>query len=100
LLRVSLFTEFETRIRKPGLFNALAQTVLHITSPGVPDIYQGNELWQFALVDPDDRRPVDFSKSRQLLDEMTAILAKPDFDRPQYISALQENMEMGVSSFL
>ena len=89
------FTEFERRIRKPGLYNALAQTVLHTTSPGVPDIYQGNELWQFALVDPDNRRPVDFSKNRQLLTEMDAILAKPDFDRLQFINSLLENMEDG-----
>jgi len=89
------FIEFESQIRKPGLYNALAQTVLHLTSPGVPDIYQGNELWQFALVDPDNRRPVDFSKNRQLLNEMDAMLAKPDFDRPLFISSLLENMEDG-----
>jgi (1->4)-alpha-D-glucan 1-alpha-D-glucosylmutase len=89
------FTEFERRIRKPGLINALAQVVLHTTSPGVPDIYQGNELWQFTLVDPDNRRPVDFGKNRQLLTKMDALLAKPDVDRLQLISSLLETMEDG-----
>ncbi|HEY8036580.1 MAG TPA: malto-oligosyltrehalose synthase [Methylobacter sp.] len=89
------FAEFERQIRKPGLYNALAQAVLHTTSPGVPDIYQGNELWQFALVDPDNRRAVDFSKIGELLTEMEEMSAKPDFDRPQFISSLLENMEDG-----
>jgi (1->4)-alpha-D-glucan 1-alpha-D-glucosylmutase len=89
------FTEFESRIRKPGLYNALAQSLLHLTSPGVPDIYQGHELWQFSLVDPDNRRPVDFSKNRELLSEMDATLAKPDLDRPLFISSLLSNMEDG-----
>jgi (1->4)-alpha-D-glucan 1-alpha-D-glucosylmutase len=89
------FTEFERQIRKPGLVNALAQTVLHITSPGMPDIYQGNELWQFSLVDPDNRRLVDFSKRNQLLVEMEEMLAKPDVNRRHFISALLENMEDG-----
>jgi maltooligosyltrehalose synthase len=93
--RLKDFTEFEKQIRKPGLYNALAQTVLHLTSPGVPDIYQGSELWQFALVDPDNRRPVDFSKNRQLLNEMDAMLAKPDVDRPLFIRSLLENIEDG-----
>ena len=43
------------------------QTVLKLTVPGVPDIYQGAELWNFSLVDPDNRRPVDFDERRQLL---------------------------------
>jgi (1->4)-alpha-D-glucan 1-alpha-D-glucosylmutase len=89
------FTEFESRIRKPGLYNALAQSLLHLTSPGVPDIYQGHELWQFSLVDPDNRRPVDFSKNRELLSEMDATLAKPDLDRPLFITSLLSNMEDG-----
>ncbi len=89
------FTEFEKQIRKPGLHNALAQKVLQLTSPGVPDIYQGNELWQFSLVDPNNRRPVDFSKNRQLLNEMDAMLAKPDVDRPLFIRSLLENIEDG-----
>jgi (1->4)-alpha-D-glucan 1-alpha-D-glucosylmutase len=87
------FTEFEQQIRKPALIKALAQTVLHLTSPGMPDIYQGNELWQFNLVDPDNRRPVDFNKHRQLLTEMDEMLVHTD--RLQFVSGLLENMEDG-----
>jgi len=51
-----------TRISPAGAVNSLAQTVLKLTSPGVPDIYQGNEYWDFSLVDPDNRRPVDYAQ--------------------------------------
>jgi (1->4)-alpha-D-glucan 1-alpha-D-glucosylmutase len=50
-----------------GLLNSLSMTVLKHTLPGVPDCYQGNETWDFSLVDPDNRRPVDFAKRRALL---------------------------------
>src|ERR1041384_1264071 len=48
------------------MVNSLAQTVLKITSPGIPDIYQGNESWDFSLVDPDNRRPVDYQRLQTL----------------------------------
>ena len=51
---------FIERIAAAGAVNALAQTLLKLTAPGVPDIYQGTEFWDFSLVDPDNRRPVDF----------------------------------------
>jgi (1->4)-alpha-D-glucan 1-alpha-D-glucosylmutase len=50
-----------------GMLNSLSMTVIKLTSPGVPDIYQGSELWDFSLVDPDNRRPVDYEKRRRLL---------------------------------
>jgi (1->4)-alpha-D-glucan 1-alpha-D-glucosylmutase len=50
-----------------GAYNALGQTLLKLTAPGVPDIYQGNELWDFSLVDPDNRRPVDYRRRGRLL---------------------------------
>jgi (1->4)-alpha-D-glucan 1-alpha-D-glucosylmutase len=52
-------------IAPAGALNGLAQTLLRLTVPGVPDLYQGNEFWDFSLVDPDNRRPVDFN-ARQL----------------------------------
>jgi (1->4)-alpha-D-glucan 1-alpha-D-glucosylmutase len=52
---------------QPGRVNSLAQTLIKLTAPGVPDIYQGNELWDLSLVDPDNRRPVDFSVRERLL---------------------------------
>lgn len=51
----------------PGRINALAQTLVQLTAPGVPDTYQGAELWDLSLVDPDNRRPVDFARRRALL---------------------------------
>jgi (1->4)-alpha-D-glucan 1-alpha-D-glucosylmutase len=54
-------------IARLGTINSLAQTVLKLTSPGVPDIYQGTELWDGSLVDPDNRRPVDYARRRQIL---------------------------------
>ena len=55
------FQPFQDRVARCGLVNSLAQTVLKIASPGVPDFYQGSELWDLNLVDPDNRRPVDFA---------------------------------------
>src|SRR5262245_37503179 len=51
----------------PGRINSLAQTLLKLTAPGIPDIYQGTELWDLSLVDPDNRRPVDYALRRRLL---------------------------------
>jgi (1->4)-alpha-D-glucan 1-alpha-D-glucosylmutase len=69
-----------------GLWNALARVVLHLTSPGVPDLYQGDELWNFALVDPDNRRPVDFDIRRRLLDEIEAGMTGDDDARRRFLS--------------
>lgn len=73
----------------PGYHNSLAQTLLKLTAPGVPDLYQGTELWDFSLVDPDNRRPVDFEKRRALLDcqaeqpDPETILARMDEGLPK-----------------
>ncbi len=61
------FEEFAHRIARIGTFNSFSQTLLKLTSPGVPDIYQGNELLELNLVDPDNRRPVDYDRRRELL---------------------------------
>jgi (1->4)-alpha-D-glucan 1-alpha-D-glucosylmutase len=61
------FCPFQRRIAHFGMINSLAQTLLKIASPGIPDFFQGTELWDFALVDPDNRRPVDFQKRDSLL---------------------------------
>ena len=55
-------------IAAAGALNSLAQTLLHMTVPGVPDLYQGNERWDFSLVDPDNRRPVDYAARQQALE--------------------------------
>jgi (1->4)-alpha-D-glucan 1-alpha-D-glucosylmutase len=61
------FRPFQQRIAEYGIFNSLSQTLLKITAPGVPDVYQGTELWELSLVDPDNRRPVDFEQRRTYL---------------------------------
>jgi (1->4)-alpha-D-glucan 1-alpha-D-glucosylmutase len=61
------FVPFVRRIALGGLVNALAQLTIKIAAPGVPDIYQGTELWDQSLVDPDNRRPVDWERRRALL---------------------------------
>jgi (1->4)-alpha-D-glucan 1-alpha-D-glucosylmutase len=61
------FAAFHPRVARLGMVNSLAQTLLKIAAPGVPDFYQGTELWDFSLVDPDNRRPVDFSARVALL---------------------------------
>lgn len=66
-LFLSDFISFQRRINRFGLLNAMSQTLCKLTAPGVPDIYQGNETWDFSLVDPDNRRPVDYQKRRMML---------------------------------
>ncbi|WP_322045777.1 malto-oligosyltrehalose synthase [Paraburkholderia sp. J67] len=60
---------FVARVAPAGAVNTLLQTVLRLTSPGVPDLYQGTELWDFSLVDPDNRRPVDYAQRAAALDD-------------------------------
>ncbi len=73
------FTRFQARVARHGRINALAQTLVKITAPGVPDFYQGSELWDLALVDPDNRRPVDFDLRQRLLTGLTAAIeGRPD----------------------
>ncbi len=64
------FLPFQKKIATYGFINSLAQTLLKITSPGVPDFYQGSELWNFSMGDPDNRRPIDYKIRQQLLEEI------------------------------
>jgi (1->4)-alpha-D-glucan 1-alpha-D-glucosylmutase len=64
--------ELVTRIAPSGWSNSLSQKLLQLTMPGVPDVYQGTELWDFSLVDPDNRRPVDYELRRRLLASLDA----------------------------
>ncbi len=72
------FIPFQQRIARYGMLNSLSQTLLKLTVPGVPDFYQGNEVWDFSLVDPDNRRPVDYSCRRDLLAEIKRLFAGPE----------------------
>ncbi|WP_433295113.1 malto-oligosyltrehalose synthase [Pseudonocardia sp. CA-142604] len=64
---VAEIEEFVARISAPGWSNSLGQKLLQIAGPGVPDVYQGTELFEYSLVDPDNRRPVDWAQRRELL---------------------------------
>ncbi|WP_017327446.1 malto-oligosyltrehalose synthase [Synechococcus sp. PCC 7336] len=66
----SAFLPFQQSVAYYGMYNSLSQTLLKIASPGIPDFYQGTELWDFSLADPDNRRPVDFEYRLHLLEEL------------------------------
>ena len=72
------FTQFSDRVSRTGALNGLAQQVLKLTVPGVPDIYQGTELWDFSLVDPDNRRPVDFEVRKDALGSLSGSHLDPN----------------------
>jgi len=88
------FTGFQESISNLGMYASLAQVLLKLTAPGVPDTYQGDELWNFSLVDPDNRRPVNYDKRRQILQEL-----KAEFDgdsvKRNALSALTSDMSDG-----
>ena len=64
------FAAFRQPIAMAGILNSLSQTLIKAGSPGVPDFYQGTELWDYNLVDPDNRRPVDFAARRAMLEDI------------------------------
>jgi (1->4)-alpha-D-glucan 1-alpha-D-glucosylmutase len=78
------FLVFERRVAEYGIYNSLAQLAVKIGAPGVPDFYQGTEIWDFSLVDPDNRRPVDYARRQALLQEIDNQLD----DRPALVSRL------------
>lgn len=79
------FWEFQQKIAFYGVFNSLSQVVLKLTSVGVPDIYQGSELWNFSLVDPDNRRPVNWDQGCELLQQI-----QQDTDPSSYLLQPQD----------
>jgi len=101
---------FQGAIAHYGMFNSLSQTLLKMTSPGVPDFYQGAELWDYNLVDPDNRRPVDFEVRMEMLEELrtmesekglrgllTELLAEPGDGRiKMYITWKALNLRRGL----
>src|SRR5581483_3373431 len=91
---LSDFGEFQRRISRIGMFNSLSQLLLKLTAPGVPDVYQGNELWDFSLVDPDNRRPVDYPRRQQYLQEIIEG-QQSSTDRLQLARDLMDHLEDG-----
>lgn len=82
------FLPFQKQIARYGVYNSLAQTLLKIACPGIPDFYQGSELWNLSMVDPDNRRPVDFQLRQKLLAEVSA-------SEPSNSQTYLENYESG-----
>ena len=78
------FLPFQRWLSRFGLYNSLSQVALKLTAPGVPDIYQGNELWDFSLVDPDNRRPVDYSARESALASLDEVAA------PELLATLED----------
>src|SRR5438046_4068651 len=68
---IPAFLSVAKEIARLGPINSLTQTLLKLTSPGVPDIYQGTEIWDYSLVDPDNRRPVDYELRREMLKSLS-----------------------------
>ncbi len=67
--------QFSKHVALFGMLNGLSQSLIKLTAPGVPDIYQGNEIWNLNLVDPDNRRPVDYDRRRRLLEQLKSLAA-------------------------
>jgi (1->4)-alpha-D-glucan 1-alpha-D-glucosylmutase len=86
------FLPFQERVARMGVHNSLVQLVLKSTSPGVPDFYQGSELWDLSLTDPDNRRPVDFAMRRRLLGSVRELSA---VDRAPALAELHRNWHDG-----
>jgi (1->4)-alpha-D-glucan 1-alpha-D-glucosylmutase len=83
------------RVAHYGRLNSLSQVLFKLTSPGVPDVYQGNEMWDYSLVDPDNRRPVDFERRRKVLLDLQQRLAKPDADVQALVEELLADLPDG-----
>jgi (1->4)-alpha-D-glucan 1-alpha-D-glucosylmutase len=86
------FIPFCRRVSHYGMINSLSQTLIKTTSPGVPDFYQGSELWDLSLVDPDNRRSVDFEKRRAML---AGIRERDDADISRLVQDLLSTREDG-----
>ena len=91
---LSNFLPFMRRVARLGVENSLIQTVGKLTAPGVPDIYQGCELWDLNLVDPDNRRPVDFAQREAALADLAARLKAPE-QRSALFTTLMDEWQDG-----
>jgi (1->4)-alpha-D-glucan 1-alpha-D-glucosylmutase len=89
------FASFQKYVARVGMFHGLSQTLIKLTSPGVPDIYQGNEIWELSLVDPDNRRPVDYARRRHILNGFQNCANEDAGQRISQLSAMMQNMEDG-----
>jgi (1->4)-alpha-D-glucan 1-alpha-D-glucosylmutase len=86
------FRPFQARIARLGMLNGLSQTLIKLTAPGIPDLYQGTELWDLTLVDPDNRRPIDYEQRNRLMKELDSLLQED----PEAMSSLLDRWEDGA----
>jgi (1->4)-alpha-D-glucan 1-alpha-D-glucosylmutase len=89
------FIPFQRKISHFGMLNSLSQTLIKLSVPGVPDTYQGNESWEFNLVDPDNRRSVDYELRRQVLAEFAALCKNGCDEQSTYARELATKMDDG-----
>jgi (1->4)-alpha-D-glucan 1-alpha-D-glucosylmutase len=82
------FLPFQGEIARCGVYNSLSQVLLKIAAPGIPDFYQGTELWDLSLVDPDNRRPVDYGTRTGFLADIQSICGMQGSDRRQFVQEL------------
>ncbi len=93
---LAAFLPLQQRVARAGLLNSLAQVLLKVASPGVPDFYQGTELWDLSLVDPDNRRPVDYTRRAAALDEASSVLDGPIEARTDGVRRLLDRWSDGT----
>ncbi len=86
----------QRRVAFFGRFNSLSQVLLKLTSPGVPDLYQGCELWDYSLVDPDNRRPIDYRRRREVLAELEERIAQAGNDPERGLAGLANELLAGA----
>ncbi len=89
------FLPFQSKTAYFGMLNSLSQTLIKLTAPGVPDIYQSNELWEFSLVDPDNRRPVDYKARHRTLQLLKTTFESSHQPTGRKARELAQNMEDG-----
>jgi (1->4)-alpha-D-glucan 1-alpha-D-glucosylmutase len=90
------FVSFQNKISYFGMLNSLSQTLLKIASPGVPDFYQGTEVWDFSLVDPDNRRPIDFDIRKEILKALKGKMSAHASDLPGFARGLLQEWPDGA----
>ena len=89
------FLPFQSFVAQCGMHNALAQLLVKLTAPGIPDSYQGTEFWEFSLVDPDNRRAVDFELRARVLQEWQQTAGRDDVNRMALVRQLMESWKDG-----
>ncbi|MBC7840361.1 MAG: malto-oligosyltrehalose synthase [Nitrospiraceae bacterium] len=89
------FLPFQQEIARHGVYNSLSHVLLKIAAPGIPDFYQGTELWDFSLVDPDNRRPVDYVRRTGVLADFQSVRGIQGSDQRQFVQGLLATVSDG-----